>query len=274
MVRYFLYAAKPIRLSTLNSQHSTLNSYLSSLPMVLTAPAPVILIPEVIFLLISFIRAVILLVTVMLSLRLMGKRQIGELQPTELVTTILLSEIAVVPMQDNDIPMLNSLVAVCVLVGIEILLGAVSVKSDRFRSVLQGNAVILINDGVLDQKNMKKLRYNLDDVLEALRQKNVFDIADVQYAFAETNGSLSVLLKPEKRPLSAAQAGKTPEDAGVASALVMDGKMIGRRLSESGVTPERLRRIIEQTGVRQEDIFLLTVNKQGQVNVIEREKGQ
>ena len=242
--------------------------------MVLTAPAPVILIPEVIFLLISFIRAVILLVTVMLSLRLMGKRQIGELQPTELVTTILLSEIAVVPMQDNDIPMLNSLVAVCVLVGIEILLGAVSVKSDRFRSVLQGNSVILINDGVLDQKNMKKLRYNLDDVLEALRQKNVFDIADVQYAFAETNGSLSVLLKPEKRPLSAAQAGKTPEDAGVASALVMDGKMIGRRLPESGVTPERLRRIIEKTGVRQEDIFLLTVNKQGQVNVIEREKGQ
>lgn len=223
--------------------------------------------------LISFIRAVILLVTVIVSLRLMGKRQIGELQPTELVVTILLSEIAVVPMQDNDIPMLNSLIAVCVLVGIEILLGAVSVKSDRFRSVLQGNSVLLIRDGVLDQKNMKKLRYNLDDVLEALRQKDVFDIADVQYAFAETNGSLSVLLKPEKRPLSASLAGKTPPDTGVADALVMDGKIIGMRLKDSAVTAEELRHIMEETGVKQEDIFLLTVNKQGKVNVIEREKG-
>ena len=223
--------------------------------------------------LISFIRAVILLVTVIISLRLMGKRQIGELQPTELVVTILLSEIAVVPMQDNDIPMLNSMIAVCVLVGIEILLGAVSVKSDRFRSVLQGNSVLLIRDGVLDQKNMKKLRYNLDDVLEALRQKDVFDIADVQYAYAETNGSLSVLLKPEKQPLTAGLAGKAPPDTGVADALVMDGKIIGMRLKDSAVTAEELRHIMEKTGVKQEDIFLLTVNKQGKVNVIEREKG-
>ena len=222
--------------------------------------------------LISFIRAVILLVTVIISLRLMGKRQIGELQPTELVVTILLSEIAVVPMQDNDIPMLNSMIAVCVLVGIEILLGAVSVKSDRFRSILQGNSVLLIKDGVPDQKNMKKLRYNLDDVLEALRQKDVFDMADVQYAFAETNGSLSVLLKPEKRPLSAGSAGKTPEDTGVAEALVMDGRIIGRRLKESAVTAEQLRHIIEQTGLKQEDIFLLTVNKKGQTHLIERWK--
>ena len=169
--------------------------------------------------------------------------------------------------------MVFPMIAVCVLVGIEILLGAVSVKSDRFRSVLQGNSVLLIKDGVLDQKNMKKLRYNLDDVLEALRQKDVFDIADVQYAFAETNGSLSVLLKPEKQPLTAGLAGKAPPDPGVADALVMDGKIIGLRLKDSAVTAEELRHIIRKTGIRQEDIFLLTVNKQGKVNVIEREKG-
>ena len=221
--------------------------------------------------LIAFIRAVILLVTVMLSLRLMGKRQIGELQPTELVTTILLSEVAAVPMQDNDIPMLNSLVAVCVLVGVEILLAAVSVKSERLRSVIQGNSVILIKDGVLDQKNMKKLRYNLDDVLEALRQKDVFDIADVQYAYAETNGSLSVLLKPEKRPLSAKDACKAPPDTGVAAAVIMDGKLIDAKLAECGVTEQQVRHIIEKAGVKQEDVFLLTVNKLGQVNLIERD---
>ena len=223
--------------------------------------------------LIAFIRAVILLVTVMLSLRLMGKRQIGELQPTELVTTILLSEVAAVPMQDNDIPMLNSLVAVCVLVGVEILLAAVSVKSDRFRSVVQGNSVMLIRDGVLDQKNMKKLRYNLDDVLEALRQKDVFDISDVQYAYAETNGSLSVLLKPGKRPLSAEDAGKVPADTGVAAAVVMDGKLIDAKLAECGVTEQQARHMIKKAGVKQEDVFLLTVNKLGQVNLIERDEG-
>ena len=222
--------------------------------------------------LIAFIRAAILLVTVMLSLRLMGKRQIGELQPTELVTTILLSEVAAVPMQDNDIPMLNSLVAVCVLVGVEILLAAVSVKSDRFRSVVQGNSVMLIRDGVLDQKNMKKLRYNLDDVLEALRQKDVFDISDVQYAFAETNGSLSVLLKPEKRPLSAKDACKAPPDTGVATAVIMDGKLIDAKLAECGVTEQQVRHMIEKAGVKQEDVFLLTVNKLGQVNLIERDE--
>ena len=222
--------------------------------------------------LISFVRAVILLVTVIVSLRLMGKRQIGELQPTELVVTILLSEVAAVPMQDNDIPMFNTLVGICVLVGVEILLGAAAVKSERLRSVLQGNAVLVIKDGRPVQKNMKKLRYNLDDVLEALRQKDVFDLSDVQYAFAETNGSLSVLLKPEKRPLSCKDAGVSPPDNGVAGALVMDGRIIRGKLSDCGVTEEQLRRIMKEEGVRQEDVFLLTVNKQGAVNLIEREK--
>ena len=222
--------------------------------------------------LISFIRAVILLVTVIVSLRLMGKRQIGELQPTELVVTILLSEVAAVPMQDNDIPMFNTLVGICVLVGVEILLGAAAVKSERLRSVLQGNAVLVIKDGRPVQKNMKKLRYNLDDVLEALRQKDVFDISDVQYAYAETNGSLSVLLKPEKRPVTCRDADFTPPDTGVAGAVVMDGRIIRGKLSDYGVTEEQLRRIMKEEGVRQEDVFLMTVNKLGAVNLIEREK--
>ncbi len=199
--------------------------------------------------LISFVRAVILLVAVVLSLRLMGKRQIGQLQPTELVVTILLSEIAAVPMQDNDIPMLNTLVGVCVLVGAEILLGAAAVKSERLRGVLQGNAVLLIKDGKPVQKNMKQLRYNLDDVLEALRQKDVFDIADVEYAFAETNGSLSVLLKPEKRPLTCADANAAPPDTGVAVAVVMDGRIIRGKLPDCGVTEAQLRHMIQKAGV-------------------------
>ena len=222
---------------------------------------------------ISFIRAVILLVTVIVALRLMGKRQIGQLQPAELVVTILLSEIAVNPMQDNDIPMMNTLVAVCVLVGTEILLAAVSVKSERFRKLLQGNAVMLIEDGVLQQKNLKKLRYTLDDVLEALRQQGVFDISEVQYAFAETNGLLSIQLKPGKRPVTNEDAGKIPEDTGIASAVVMDGRIIRSKLPENGVTEKQLARIIRKAGVERKNIFLLTVDKKGGVNIIERDDG-
>ena len=125
----------------------------------------------------SFFRTVILLIIIVIAVRIMGKRQIGQLQPAELVVTILLSEIAATPMQDNDIPMLNSVVAILVLVALEIIMSALSLKSIKIRGVLQGNSVILIKDGEIQQNQMKRLRFTLDDLLEALRQKDVFDVS-------------------------------------------------------------------------------------------------
>ena len=150
--------------------------------------------------LICFIRTLILFVVIIFGLRLMGKRQIGQLQPAELVITILLSEIAATPMQDNDISMLNSVVAIMILVSLEIIMSAISLKSMSFRGLLQGNSIVIIKDGVIDPGQMKRLRFTLDDLLEALRQKDVFDIEEVEYAVVETNGTLSVLLKPCYRP--------------------------------------------------------------------------
>ena len=222
----------------------------------------------------SFIRTVILLVTVIFALRLMGKRQIAQLQPAELVVTILLSQIAATPMQDNDIPMINTFISILVLVGTEILLSAAGLKSGRLRELMQGNPVILIRDGEIDQKQMRRLRYSLDDVLETLRQKDVFSISDVQYAIAETNGNISVLLKPEKRTASAEDVNAAADDAGLECAVIMDGRVISDGLSECGISEKKLEKIIKETGLSKEEIFLLTVDRNGRVLAVRKdEKG-
>lgn len=222
--------------------------------------------------LISFVRTGILLIVIVIAVRIMGKRQIGQLQPAELVVTILLSEMAATPMQDNDIPMLNTLVAIAVLVSLEILMSALSMKSLRIRSLIQGNSLILIRNGVIDQAQMKRLRYTLDDLLEALRQKDVFDICDVQYAIAETDGTLSVLLKPEKRTVTVEDVSARVNDSGLSCVVVMDGRIIRSDFKDCGMNERKLQNLIDKTGERLENIFLLTVDKSGNFNFIRKEK--
>ena len=221
--------------------------------------------------LISFVRTLILLPMVVIAVRIMGKRQIGQLQPAELVVTILLSEIVATPMQDNDIPMMNTLIAVMVLVSLEILMSVVSMKSLRVRSLLQGNSLILIRNGVIDKSQMKRLRYTLDDLLEALRQKDVFDISDVQYAIAETDGALSVLLKPEKRNVTLSDMKIPTADNGLSCVVVMDGQIIRSDFKDCGMTEEKLKRLIEKTGQSLDNIFLLTTDKSGNYFLVKKD---
>ncbi len=222
--------------------------------------------------LISFVRTGILLIVIVIAVRIMGKRQIGQLQPAELVVTILLSEMAATPMQDNDIPMLNTLVAIAVLVSLEILVSAVSMKSIRIRNLLQGNSLILIRNGKVDSMQLKRLRFTLDDLLEALRQKDVFDISDVQYAIAETDGSLSVLLKPEKRTVTREDMNIRAEDTGLSCVVVMDGEIIRSDFKDCGMNDKKLEKLIEKTGEKLQNIFLLTVDKTGSFNLIKKEE--
>ena len=133
---------------------------------------------------ITIVRAAILYIFVILMVKLMGKRQIGQLQPAEFVITILISEIVTVPMQDNSLPLLSSVMAVLLLVSLEILLSAASLKFMKLRTAVEGNSIIVIRDGNIDQQQLKRLRLTIDDLTEALRQKDVFDISDVQYALS------------------------------------------------------------------------------------------
>ncbi len=219
----------------------------------------------------SFIRTLILLVAVIAAVRLMGKRQIAQLQPTELVVTILLSQIAATPMQDNDIPMLNTLVAVMALVGVEILISYIGMKNSRFRAVLQGNPVMVIKDGRLDQKQLARIRYTVDDLMESLRSKNVFDISSVSCAVAETDGSLSVLLHADEQPAIARQVGNVPTDGDYPYVIISDGKINRADFASAGLTDAKFKRIMDGLHAKPNEVFLMTVKKSGGINFIRKD---
>lgn len=217
---------------------------------------------------VTLIRTVILYLFVIATVRIMGKRQIGELQPTELVITILLSEIVAIPMQDNDIPLLSAVIPVMVLVGFEILISVISLKSVRFRSAMQGNSIIVIRDGVPDLKEIKKIRFTIDDILEALRQKDIFDISKVQYAIVETNGAISVMLKPEFSEITKKDLRLQAEDNGIPCAVIVDGRIIESNFQYCNMTLKKFYEIIKKDNIRIENTLLMTVDKKGNKTVI------
>ncbi len=222
----------------------------------------------------TFIRTGILFIFIVASVRLMGKRQIGQLQPAELVVTILLSEMAATPMQDNDIPMLNTLIAISVLVGLEIIMSSLSLKSIKLRNLLQGHSIILIKNGVLDQKQLRRLRFTIDDLLEALRQKDVFDISDVEYAVAETDGTLSVLLKSEKQPVTAEDAGIEKPPSALPVAIVMDGEIIHSDITASQFSESEIKKALKDIKIDKKDVFLLTLDKSGRKVLVRKDNSK
>ena len=145
------------------------------------------------------IRTLILYIVLTLGIRLMGKRQIGDMQPNELVVTLVISEIAAIPLQDTDQPILNGICSIFVLVVLEILLSVIAMKSMTVRRLISGQSVIIIMDGVIDQTAMKKVRMTILDLVELLRGQDVFEIDDVAFAVLEVNGDLNVLLKSQKQ---------------------------------------------------------------------------
>lgn len=221
---------------------------------------------------ISLIRAIILYAVAIFLIRLMGKRQIGELQPSELVITMLISEIASLPMQDNSIPMLHAIVALFILVSFEILTSALSLKFHKIRTVMQGHPVIIIRNGVIDIQALKKLRISLNDLLSALRQKDVFEISQISYAIFETNGKISVLLTPQNRNATAADLNLIPEDNGMPFAVICDGIFNKNAAEEAGINKEETERIIGKKHLKIKDILLMTVNINKKSEIIRKEK--
>ena len=152
--------------------------------------------------LIIFLRAFILYVLVIFSVRLMGKRQIGELQPSELVITILVSNIATLPIEDINLPILTGIIPIVSLVCLDVIMSSVTLKFKKVRWIVSGNPRIIVINGKIDQVAMKQLRYSLDDLMESLREQGIFDITEVQYAIVETTGKISVLQKKDYQPIT------------------------------------------------------------------------
>lgn len=222
---------------------------------------------------VTLIRATILYLIIIFLIRLMGKRQIGELQPSELVITILLSEIASIPMENNSVPILNSVVALFALVSYEILTSAAGLKSYKLRSFIQGHPVIVIRDGKIDMKALKKLRMTVNDLVSALRQKDVFEISQVSYAIFETNGKISVLLKPDFRNSTAADVNVHPKDNGMPFAVICDGEIIDDMVKDSNLDMSHIKKLAISSKMPIKEILIMTVNADGTAYIARKESG-
>lgn len=207
------------------------------------------------------IRTFIIYFVVTVFMRLMGKRQLGELQPGELVITLLISEIATSSITDNTLPLLNSLIPLMLLVGFEIITSVLEMKFVRFRYLVDGKPITVIRNGELDQKKLKKLRFTVNDILAALRQKDIFDINDVQYGVVETNGTFSVLLKPQKRNSTPENYDIPEKDTGMPCPVIIDGKIIETNFEDCFVTLNEITAKLKRENIEQKDVLLMTTDK-------------
>lgn len=221
-----------------------------------------------------FFKTIILYALIIVGLRLMGKRQLGELQPSEFVVTILISNIATLPIEDVDIPLLTGMLPILTLVSCEVIMSTVALKSKRARKILSGSPKIVIRDGAIDQRQLRDLRFSIDDLMEQLRQNNIFDIADVAFAIVETTGKVSVYQKFEARNVTASMLGLPSEGQESAPPVVMisDGQLIEEALHYCNLRREWLQKTLEEQKVRLEDIFLMTCNRQANYHIIKKEK--
>lgn len=221
---------------------------------------------------INFIRAAIIYVVIIIAVRLMGKRQVGELKPHELVITILISAIAVIPLEENSMPLANCLVPIMLFVSLEIIMSVISMKSLWFRNLLQGRPIFIIRQGKLDQKKLKQLRLTMDDVVDALRQKDIFDISQVEDAVIETNGSISVLPKAEYQPITASDISLSVKEKGMPVAIVIDGKTVNEYFNEYKLKDSEIELVLQTVNRNVEKIMLLTIDDDGNTYLIEKEK--
>lgn len=222
--------------------------------------------------LISLIRIIILYFFIIICMRFMGKRQLGELQPTELVITILLSEIAAIPLQDNGVPLINSVLAVLMLVSLEIINSALCLKSTKLRNLIEGNPIVVINDGVIDQKRMKQLRFSSEDLIEQLRQKDVFDINEVKYAIIETNGQLSVMLKEKNQPITQEALDSSVKEKSLQYIIVNEGRLLHKHFNECNMTEKKLKNILDENKITAEEILFMIADNLENYTIVRKDK--
>ena len=212
--------------------------------------------------LVLMVRTLILYSIVVLSMRIMGKRQIGEMQPSELVVAIMISDLASVPMQSIDIPLLSGIIPVLTLIVAEVLMSFVSLKSRPLRRVITGEPSIIIYNGHVNEQELEKLRFNTNDLLEQLRISGYPNIADVEVAVLETNGQLSIIPKAYARTVTVEDLElKTPKRECLPYMLISDGELNRTELSRSGKTEEWLQKTLKKRGISSySEIFIASLD--------------
>ena len=225
--------------------------------------------------LIIIIRTLILYAVVVTSVRLMGKRQIGELQPSELVIAIMISDVATIPMDNLGVPLINGIIPVLTLLFAEVGLSYASMKSKKVREAVVGKPSILIRNGVIDNVEMERLRFNLDDLTEELRLNSITDIKDVDFAILETDGRLSVILKTEAQPVTIKDLNLPADKQTVPCIVIQDGKIIDNELKRSGKSVTWLKKQLRNNKVKSiDDVFLASVDSNNSLFVQLKQGGE
>lgn len=223
---------------------------------------------------IVLIRAVILYITITFSLRLMGKRQLGELQPSELVVTILISNIAAIPVEDSSVPMIMGIVPILTLVCLDVIMSGVMLKSAKVRKLMIGSPRIIISEGEILQREMKRLRYTVDDLTEAMREQQIFDLTQVHYAIVETTGKISFLLKKDYQPAEKQDVSAGGSTSNPPSVIIRDGITDNEQLRLLGLGEQWLTKILRENDVGIKSVFLMTADSSGKHTIIKKSEGK
>ena len=218
------------------------------------------------------IRTVILYLLIIVGIRLLGKRQIGELEPSELVLALIIADLASVPMQDNGIPLLSGVIPIVTLLAVASVLSVLTARSIRFRALLCGRPSIVVENGVVQERELRRNRFTIDELLEELRGQGYADFQSVKFAVLETNGRLSVLPYAAEKPVTAAQMGLTPEETGLPVILISDGRLLSHNLKGRGYEEVWLQKQLASHGVeRLDQVFLMTVDEGGNTYCVPKE---
>lgn len=221
---------------------------------------------------ITVIRTALLYGLLILAVRFMGKRQVAEMEPAEFVVTMLLANLAAVPMQDNGLPLVSGVAPIFTVLGLELILAVLSMKLLPVRKLLNGIPTILIREGKIDQKALAVCRVSLDELQQKLREKDVFDYTQVAYAILETDGELTVMPFPNFQPASAGDVGANRSPAKLYYNVISDGIVLRNNLRQAGFDEAWLRKELRKQKCRQRDVFLLAVDRFGEVQLVKKEK--
>lgn len=214
--------------------------------------------------LVVFTRTLVLYTIVVIAMRVMGKRQIGQLQPFELAIAIMISELASVPMQNTGIPLVNGVVPILTLLIAQLIISFVSLKSVKARGIICGRPSILIENGIILEDNLKNEMYTINDLLEQLRIKDTPNISDIEFAILETNGQISVIPKSQKRPVSPEDLQLTTKYEGLPLDLIVDGTVINNNLKKANLGERWLKQQLGKFGIEKiKDVLFASLDSQG-----------
>lgn len=221
---------------------------------------------------IIIIRTLIIYIALLAAMRLLGKRQLGEMELSEFVVAALIADLAAHPLQDLGIPMINGLVPIATLFCCEVAISRAALKSARLRAILYGKPSMIIEKGVINQRQMRENSFTTDELMQELRNKGCMDISRIEYAVLETDGRLNVILYPAEQPATAGQLGLNAADGGYPLTIISGGEVSRENLARIGRTEEWLKKELAARGATNaQDTFLMTVNEKGQIYYCARE---